>query len=166
MPFRLTPLLMGVMAPGASEDARQCGYYKHTMAHVLAALRANRALLLDALDVFVQEPILNWDAFINKIALRRRRGAPDPAAAAPRPQPVTAASDRAARRWFPQEKLAVVRSKLGLGNPGRITAAELERSVQAANPTLCRKMVAVAAGDPATDKRARLGTTCSSVFVC
>lgn len=172
MPFRLTPQLLGVMAPDLSADGRMCGYLKHTMAHVLAALQHSRALLLDALDVFVQEPILNWDGFINKIAARRRRGHPAPAptstaaGAAPHPVPVNAASEQAARRWFPEEKLAVVRRKLERGNPARITADELERSVQAANPTLCRKIVAVALGDPLRDIRARVGSTCSSVLVC
>lgn len=169
MPFRLTPQLLGVMAPDLSPDGRTCGYLKHTMVHVLAALQHSRALLLDALDVFVQDPILNWDSFINKIATRRRRG-PVPAATTAEhhhhPAPVNAASEQAARRWFPEEKLAVVRRKLALGNPGRITADEVEHSVQTANPTLCRKIAAVAAGDHLRDLRGRLGATCSSVIVC
>ena len=163
MPFRLTPQLLGVMAPDLAPDGRACGYLKHTMAHVLAALQHHRALLLDALDVFVQDPILNWDGFINKIATRRRRA---PAGDHQQPAPVNAASAQAARRWFPQEKLAVVRRKLALGNPGRITADEVEHSVQTANPTLCRKIAAVAAGDHLRDLRGRVGATCSSVLVC
>ena len=163
MPFRLTPQLLGVMAPDLAPDGRACGYLKHTMAHVLAALQHHRALLLDALDVFVQDPILNWDGFINKIATRRRRA---PAGDHQQPAPVNAASAQAARRWFPQEKLAVVRRKLALGNPGRITADEVEHSVQTANPTLCRKIAAVAAGDHLRDLRGRVGATCLSVLVC
>lgn len=163
MPFRLTPQLLGVMAPDLAPDGRACGYLKHTMVHVLAALQHSRALLLDALDVFVQDPILNWDSFINKMATRRHRRGP---ADQQQPAPVNAASEHAARRWFPQEKLAVVRRKLCLGSPGRITADEVEHSVQTANPTLCRKIAAVAAGDPLRDLRGRVGTTCASVIVC
>ena len=36
------------------------GIYKHTMVHALSALRKKKSLILDACEIFVREPLLDW----------------------------------------------------------------------------------------------------------
>jgi len=55
MPFRLTQQIEGVIAPHPLE-----GIYKHTMVHALSALRKKKSLILDACEIFVREPLLDW----------------------------------------------------------------------------------------------------------
>lgn len=55
MPFRLTPQYLGVVEPLGKEGPLACA-----MQHALRALRADVAPLLDVLDVFVQEPTIDW----------------------------------------------------------------------------------------------------------
>lgn len=55
MPFRLTQQIEGVIAPHPLE-----GVYKQTMVHALRALRKKKSLILDACEIFVKEPLLDW----------------------------------------------------------------------------------------------------------
>lgn len=36
------------------------GIYKHTMVHALSAIRKKKSLVLDACEIFVREPLLDW----------------------------------------------------------------------------------------------------------
>ncbi len=65
MPFRLTQQIEGVIAPHPLE-----GIYKQTMVHVLNAMRKKKSLILDACEIFVKEPLLDWV----KHAKQRNRG--------------------------------------------------------------------------------------------
>lgn len=55
MPFRLTQQIEGVIAPHPLE-----GVYKQTMVHALRAMRKKKSLILDACEIFVKEPLLDW----------------------------------------------------------------------------------------------------------
>jgi DNA-dependent protein kinase catalytic subunit len=145
VPFRMTRQLVSAIQPHGVE-----GVYKLQMAHTLEALRQNRELLLNALDVFVKEPIMSWDANIARLLGTKAAK-------------LGAASDKEARRWYPLKRLAVVGRKLSLGNPGHITAQELRESVHRHN-RLLDKMVEVALGDREHNVRARVREVCSSVM--
>jgi len=55
MPFRLTSQIEGVIAPHPLE-----GVFKQTMVHALRAMRKKKSLILDACEIFVKEPLLDW----------------------------------------------------------------------------------------------------------
>lgn len=61
VPFRLTPQFINLMQP-----LNETGYYEKTMIHALRALRKNCKILLDTMDVFIQEPSLNWLIHLQK----------------------------------------------------------------------------------------------------
>lgn len=65
MPFRLTPQYLGVVEPLGKEGPLACA-----MQHALRALRADVAPLLDVLDVFVQEPTIDWMRLAKKQSLQ------------------------------------------------------------------------------------------------
>lgn len=55
VPFRLTQQFLNLMQP-----LNEIGYFEKTMFYVLKALRNNNHILLAMMDVFIQEPSLNW----------------------------------------------------------------------------------------------------------
>ncbi|XP_027045855.1 DNA-dependent protein kinase catalytic subunit-like [Pocillopora damicornis] len=55
MPFRLTQQFINLMLP-----LQKSGTLQSVMIHTLRALRSNHDLLLDTMDVFIQEPSLDW----------------------------------------------------------------------------------------------------------
>lgn len=55
MPFRLTQQLVNLMQP-----LRESGLIQSVMVHSLRAYRAEPDLLLNTMDVFVKEPLLDW----------------------------------------------------------------------------------------------------------
>lgn len=55
MPFRLTRQFVNLMQP-----LRESGLIQSVMVHCLRAYRAEPVLLLNTMDVFVKEPLLDW----------------------------------------------------------------------------------------------------------
>lgn len=55
MPFRLTQQFVNLMQP-----LRESGLIQSVMVHSLRAYRADPDLLLNTMDVFVKEPLLDW----------------------------------------------------------------------------------------------------------
>lgn len=55
MPIRLTPQMRHLLRPH-----RHSGQLQACMLHCLRALRDNSAPLLNTMDVFVAEPLLDW----------------------------------------------------------------------------------------------------------
>eukprot|EP00727_Mastigamoeba_balamuthi_P006748 m51a1_g2694 DNA-dependent protein kinase catalytic subunit (2648) ;mRNA; r:766654-782327 len=146
MPFRLTRQLVNVLHPFDSD-----GLLKHYMAHVLqgtppGTLVNNRDILLDTLEVFVKEPLINWDTVVMHL---RRQDQPEEL--------------EEKRRWFPKKKLGIVSKKLDLANPALITATELRESSHSARSCF-RFMEAVALGDSVNNVRARVGERCANVM--
>ena len=61
MPFRLSPQLVGVFHPYGIE-----GWFKLSMQHVLSALHEQQDPLRAALEVFVDEPLIDWVQAVEK----------------------------------------------------------------------------------------------------
>lgn len=55
MPFRLTQQFVSLMQP-----LRESGLVQSVMVHALRAFGADPDLLLNTMDVFVKEPLLDW----------------------------------------------------------------------------------------------------------
>lgn len=55
VPFRLTPHIVSLMEPLGER-----GLFREVMVHCLRALRANTSCLLATMNVFIQEPSLDW----------------------------------------------------------------------------------------------------------
>lgn len=83
---------------------------KPVMVHALSALRAQRDLVLNALDVFVKEPLYEMMKMGKK-------------AAAQVPN-----TEQTSSNWFPMKKLAIVRKKLDGYNPVHILEEELKET--------------------------------------
>lgn len=143
MPFRLTQQIEGVIAPHPLG-----GIYKQTMVHALSAMRKKKSLLLDACEIFVKEPLLDWV----KDAKQRNRG--HGAGAGGQQQSSGSSSirldgddpsghgagsmlsldqrnpvdDGQLLSWYPRKKIDIVRKKLLGVNPVKILYRELKDS--------------------------------------
>jgi DNA-dependent protein kinase catalytic subunit len=121
VPFRLTRQMTQLLKPLDSD-----GLLKLTIIHTLGALVKNKHLLLDAMDVFVNEPLLDWSMWANKLP-----GKPSIEA-------------------YTRDRLKTVEHKLSLYDPGFITAQLLKVSIHHAEDyrdTLI-KIVSPKAGQP------------------
>ena len=58
MPFRLTRQFRNLLLP-----LKDLGPYRIPMTDVLRALRLDSDLLLNTMDVFVHEPLIDWEVF-------------------------------------------------------------------------------------------------------
>lgn len=149
MPFRLTRQLVGVLSPHGYD-----GILKHDMIETLQVLEDNKDLLLDVLAIFVKEPLIAWDNYLQKIK-----------------RSVLAelnARDVDIKQWYVKEKIALVEKKLNMGNPAYITARELKHSTVGVMGSfqkygLVDKIVQVAKGDKKYNLRANVGEYCESV---
>lgn len=63
IPFRLTRQFTNFLLPLDRE-----GLLKHTMVHTLQALQNGKDILLNTMDVFVQEPLLDWQKLARRLA--------------------------------------------------------------------------------------------------
>ncbi|KAI9103040.1 hypothetical protein DFS34DRAFT_576740, partial [Phlyctochytrium arcticum] len=152
VPFRLTQQLSLAMEPLGVPVLLE---YPMTLA--LTALREKKEVLLNALNIFIKEPLIEWRKFaLNQASKQGKLRCID--------KSCTPDSDEASLNppeWYPQQKLNIARRKLLGHNPADITAQELQWGhgdkpwFSAAN--------AVLAGDPARNKRARVGRVCATV---
>lgn len=60
MPFRLTRQFLNLLLP-----LKDPGPYSIPMTDVLRALRNDSDLLLNTMDIFVQEPLLDWQVAVS-----------------------------------------------------------------------------------------------------
>lgn len=138
VPFRLTRQFTEFLKPLDSE-----GLLNHNMIHCMRTLQENREILLDTMNVFITEPLLDWEKFARRCA--REQG-----------------SEEDASVWFPKEKIGIVRKKLSRYNPVHIMVQELRTSVHGKKPYL-RNLEAIVAGEAKHNVRARLGERCDTV---
>ncbi|KAI9491166.1 hypothetical protein BDB00DRAFT_874560 [Zychaea mexicana] len=182
MPFRLTKQLTGVCEPvGVS------GMLETPMIHILQALQDKKSTLLNTMDVFIKEPLLDWrkEAIIEAKRQKQRSGSIDGggntgrsgrsgrAGAATASNPSASSTTSTARgssseatidqeiAWYPQQKLDTARNKLSLENPGYTMAKDVSRNKRVLK--MQKDMAAVTRGDPKHNIRARVGERCSTV---
>ena len=110
MPFRLTRQLRSVLAPEGVD-----GEFRHTMVACLRALRKQKHAILDCSEVFIKEPLLDWQkqAMVRETSVQ----ASD-----------TYQSQVESIAWYPKKKISIVRMKLEGGNPAHILLTELADS--------------------------------------
>lgn len=61
VPFRLTPQIVNMMQPLGEH-----GLFSQTMIHTLNALKCNRDALLATMNIFIQEPSLDWKEYASQ----------------------------------------------------------------------------------------------------
>ena len=118
VPFRMTPQLVALMDPlGVT------GFLSVTMQQVLQALQASSHLILNAMDIFIKEPLMDWTKYAMRLAREQRghsdllspRDSKSPAAG---PSTATTSSeDVTTHEWYPKVKLELARRKLVGYNP-------------------------------------------------
>jgi len=138
VPFRLTRQFSNFLRPLQSE-----GLLNHNMIHCLRALRENKDVLLNTMNVFITEPLLEWEKLARRCA--NEQGGNDGQSA-----------------WFPKEKIRIATKKLDGYNPALILVEELQGSVHAKRPYL-PYLEKITKGVPEDNIRARVGEQCSSV---
>ncbi|KAI9359803.1 hypothetical protein BD770DRAFT_319254 [Pilaira anomala] len=138
VPFRLTRQFVGVLDPlGIS------GILETAMVNVLQAVKDEKDLLLNIMNVFIKDPLLDW----KKAATAESKNQTD-----------TVSSTHGA--WYPQRKMNIVRRKLEGDNPAFIAATEIENGHS--NRSYCKDIVTLAKGDPEHDIRAKMGDSCKT----
>ncbi|KAJ4442686.1 hypothetical protein ANN_04275 [Periplaneta americana] len=103
MPFRLTPHIVALLQP-----LEETGLFRETMIHCLRALRNNHDMLLATMEVFVQEPTMDWLDLASKHETLTKDS-----------------HEEGTQEWYPKQKLDLARQKLAGSNPVFITTKEL-----------------------------------------
>lgn len=116
------------------------------MVHALSALKENQDTLLNTMDVFIKEPLLDWEKLARKLAVEQGGNGEE---------------EDQQSTWFPRKKIAIAKMKLEGYNPAHITSQELAESVHASNSYL-KSLQQIVKGDAAVNIRARTGEICSS----
>lgn len=134
IPFRLTPQMLNFILP-----IQNSAPYKQYMMAAMHALRKQNNLLLNTMDVFVHEPLLDWQ----KYARTSEKAFEIP-------------QDKQERNtWFPKHVVNICKQKLNGVNPAYIMREELRIGVHMKRPVV-KKLCAICEGDPQSNARARL----------
>ncbi|XP_044259527.1 DNA-dependent protein kinase catalytic subunit-like [Tribolium madens] len=129
VPFRLTPHIVNLMEPlGAT------GLFREIMVHCLRSLRTNSASLLSTMNVFIEEPSLDW----LEHASRFRTGV-----------------DTSICQWYPTQKIEQARRKLAGANSVSIMIEDLIAGHQK-NEAYMKAYIALVKGSPDYNVRARM----------
>jgi DNA-dependent protein kinase catalytic subunit len=163
MPFRLTRQMLAVLAPISASHAteRQAkrqgsvpagGVLLESMVHVMRALHDNRDLLLNTMDVFIKEPLVDWLKHANDSKRKQ---------AAMEQSDMIGDDIEEEAGWYPQRKIKLARKKLEMANPTVILIHDART-----NPQLkvgIQPIEEAIKGDAKYNIRARVGDTCSSI---
>ncbi|KAF9416916.1 hypothetical protein BGZ94_010081, partial [Podila epigama] len=148
-PFRLTRQLELFLSPLGSK-----GLLEHPMVCIMRALQDKKEVILNTMDVFVKEPLLDWRKFaMNQAKELKKQGADmesfeiDEESTAP-------------PHWYLKQKMDIARLKLERGNPSHLTVKEL--AMGHANKPYLAALSKIAKGTPAS-ARAQHGERCSTV---
>lgn len=116
VPFRLTRQFINLLKPHGIQ-----GLLQHSMVNTLDVLRRNKEILLDTMDVFVHEPLLDWENHAKRL-IKEQEGEED------------------SKTWIPKQKIEIARRKLCGDNPAYITIAEIRGSVLHSNRSYTKKL--------------------------
>ncbi|KAG0254733.1 hypothetical protein BG011_005543 [Mortierella polycephala] len=149
-PFRLTRQLVSFLNPLGTK-----GLLEHPMVCIMKALQGKKDVILNTMDVFVKEPLLDWRKHaVNQAKEQKKRGADmesfeiDEDSTAP-------------PAWYLQQKIDTARKKLEGYNPSYLTVREL--NVGHATKPFLPALSKTAMGDKLYNVRARHGKVCTSV---
>eukprot|EP00048_Salpingoeca_helianthica_P009248 m.132741 g.132741 ORF g.132741 m.132741 type:complete len:3967 (+) comp14817_c0_seq1:97-11997(+) len=138
VPFRLTKQLQDIIRPLSRE-----GMLTGSMIYVMAALQASRDVLLSTMDVFINEPLLDWTRHA-RLQNLKQKGAPQ--------IDVTG---------FASEKIRIASRKLSCANPSHLTVEELRlgHAREAWFDTIVRAVL----GTDHPTRRGSVGAQCADV---
>ncbi|KAG0369575.1 hypothetical protein BGZ54_009551 [Gamsiella multidivaricata] len=149
-PFRLTRQLEAFLNPLGTK-----GLLEHPMVCIMKSLQAKKEVIINTMDVFVKEPLLDWRKFaINQAKELKKQGADmdsfeiDEDSTAP-------------PAWYLQQKMDIALKKLEGYNPTHLTVMEL--NMGHANKPFLSALTKIALGDKQHNIRARQGKVCTSV---
>ncbi|KAJ3415636.1 hypothetical protein HDV05_004512 [Chytridiales sp. JEL 0842] len=164
VPFRLTKQIEKFLDPlGVSV------LMKYPMTHVLtvAAIQNNKNVVMNALDIFVKEPLMEWRKFAS-MNLKKQGFGSSPSAVSGNSKLESSSSSSAssepsgpslsAPAWYPQRKLEIARRKLEKDNPAYIMADELTMAHE--QKKWFKNSKAAILGDAAYNARAKVDKKC------
>ncbi|CAG8556990.1 5133_t:CDS:10 [Acaulospora morrowiae] len=146
VPFRLTRQIESLMEPLGSK-----GLLEYPMIKIMQIMHANKDILLNSMEIFVKEPLLDWQ-------IRARRKANN------QKNPESSEIDNEKARtaeWYPRQKLDIAQRKLSGENPAYIICEELLAGHS--NKIFIKHIQSIAKGSPEHNVRARIPRKCSSV---
>ncbi|KAH9256771.1 hypothetical protein BASA81_005065 [Batrachochytrium salamandrivorans] len=151
VPFRLTQQIKEFVDPLGIHVMLE-----PPMIHVMTALREKKDMIMTALDIFVKEPLIEWQKFA--ISQYKRK--------ASRTEPSTESSGMDTNtlgelKWYPQQKLEIAARKLMGEHPSHIQATEL-RWGHATKPYVSQACE-VLLGTKNNSHRSRVGVRCESI---
>lgn len=105
VPFRTTPQILAVLKP-----FNEVGIFKQTMIKSLRQIRVNKDLIISLMDIFIQEPTVNWLEMVQDKCDKREEKCDD-------------------SLWTPENCLKVARDKLNGANSVYVTSIELKNNL-------------------------------------
>ncbi|GAB5585937.1 hypothetical protein Unana1_00837 [Umbelopsis nana] len=154
IPFRLTKQFVGFLDP-----LGVAGILRVPMINILEALRNSQDLLLNVMDIFVKEPLMDW----KKIAIKRGKEQKEREGSTTITETGSAegSADFNQIAWYPQQKIEIASKKLRGENPGYIVAQEL--MIGHGSKPYISAMKKVALGDKQYNFRAKVPQMCPTV---
>ncbi|KAJ3024385.1 UNVERIFIED_CONTAM: hypothetical protein HDU68_008221 [Siphonaria sp. JEL0065] len=146
VPFRLSNQMEKFLLPLGVQSL-----IVHPMTNVLSAIQDDKERLLNSLNIFVNEPLIEWRKFA---VIQMRKQGKNSMSMGSAPDSI------AAPDWYPQQKLEIAKRKLDGENPAFITADEL--AIGHDKRKFYKNMRAVLMGDPALNVRAKTGKMCQT----
>ncbi|KAI8098597.1 uncharacterized protein BX664DRAFT_288171 [Halteromyces radiatus] len=159
VPFRLTRQLVGALEPLGIK-----GILEVAMVHALDAIQMEKQVLLNVMDVFVKEPLLDWKKAAAKQAKAQKRDGDNKSSNSSDFMAGSASSTGSSNeyQWYPQQKLETARKKLNSINPSVIVSEELERGHR--GKSYLQGLQQVVKGVPGIDIRADVGEQCQDTL--
>ncbi|KAL0088017.1 hypothetical protein F4703DRAFT_1975680 [Phycomyces blakesleeanus] len=149
IPFRLTNQLVGVLQPlGVS------GVLEVAMTNILQAIQKDTQILLNTMNVFIKEPLLDWKRAAKKQAVSQKNTSKATDSAS------LPLSNKDTSEWYPQQKLENARRKLTGENPTTIVLSELAMGHK--DKYYYSGLETVVRGSPLLNMRAKTGTVCQN----
>ncbi|KAG0050163.1 hypothetical protein BGZ83_005055 [Gryganskiella cystojenkinii] len=150
VPFRLTRQLQSFLNPLGPK-----GLLEHPMVCIMKALQGKRDVILNTMDVFVKEPLLDWRKFAVIQAKQLKKQGVDMESFE------IDETSSAPPAWYLQQKMDIARKKLEGYNPAYLTVQELKMG-HTGKPFL-NAVCKIAMGDKNISVRAQHDEVCGSV---
>ncbi|CAG8599054.1 11609_t:CDS:10, partial [Acaulospora colombiana] len=146
VPFRLTRQIESLMEPLGSK-----GLLEYPMIKIMQIMHANKDILLNSMEIFVKEPLLDWQIRAIRNANNQKNHESNE---------MDNESSKTTE-WYPRKKLDIAQRKLNGENPAYIICDEL--SFGHSNKPFINHIQSIAKGSPEHNIRARTPQKCGSV---
>ncbi|CAG8447289.1 28742_t:CDS:10 [Dentiscutata erythropus] len=145
VPFRLTKQFESVMEPLGSR-----GLLEYPMTKIMQTMQAHKDILLNAMEIFVKEPLLDWQTRArNQARQQKNEGSGE----------IDEISQTA--EWYPRQKLDIARRKLEGENPAYLVCEEL--AFGHSKKSFIESIQAIARGNREHNIRAYVPQKCDSI---